>query len=79
MKGTRVDTRRLRADGKVLGGHYGCTSDADWVPDAGRWHKREGVPGAFSRQVLQVTRANGRSAAVKAATPHLPVPRYVPQ
>ena len=78
MKGMRVDTRRLRADGKVLGGHHGCNSDADWTPDAGRWHRRERVPGAFGQQVRQVARANGRGAAPKVAPPQLPIPPYVP-
>jgi hypothetical protein len=77
VKGKRVDTRRHRADGKVLGGHSGCTSDGDWISDAGRCHRRDRVPGAFGRQTKQARKGNGVGAAPKPPPAELPFSPYV--
>ena len=45
MKGNRLDTRRVRSDGKMLGGHHGCSGYVDIAE--GRSHVRDQVPGAF--------------------------------
>lgn len=69
MKGKKFDTRRFRADGKILGGHYGYPRDGNVSP--GRCHRQEYTPGAFGDLVEQPT------CVLATPVPHVPVPKVV--
>lgn len=74
MSSRRIDTRRRRADGKVLGSHHG-DKDVQVPVTPTRHHQRESVSGAFGGKAAQEPpRGNGGSAVPTA----LPVPAYVP-
>ena len=69
MKGKKMDTRRLRADGKLLGGHYGYPRDGNVSP--GRCHRQEYTSGAFGHLAEQPT------CVLAAPVPHVPIPKVV--
>ena len=75
MKGNRLDTRRVRSDGKMLGGHHGCSGYSKLQIAEGRSHVRDQVPGAFGREQQ---RGKEKVCSEAATISPLPIPAMVP-